>query len=274
VTGEVDVAHATGLVPAASAAPLVVTVHDLAFLRDPDQFTKHGAALMRRSLNVIRTAADRVLCSSEATMIDCEAAGIAADRLRHVPLGVDIVDVAPIDVDRVRRQYRLPAEFVLFVGTLEPRKNLARLVEAVDRSACLPLVVAGTVGWGDQPALAATNALLLGFVPDTDLAALYAAATVFAYPSEREGFGLPVLEAMAQGTPVVTSRGTSTEEVAGGAAELVDPFDVDSISAGLAAALQSGRRNELSRLGRARAGELTWRAAAERTLDVYRELAT
>ncbi len=271
VTGEIDVAHATGLVPAASDAPLVVTVHDLAFLHDPDQFTKHGAALMRRSLKVIRSTADRVICSSEATMSDCEAAGIPADRLRHVPLGVDIEEVTTADVDRVRDRYRLPADFILFVGTLEPRKNLARLTDAVARAGTLPLVVAGTDGWGEQSLSSASDALLLGFVPDADLAALYAAATVFAYPSEREGFGLPVLEAMAQGTPVVTSRGTSTEEVAGGAAELVDPFDVGSIAAGIDAAL--ARRDELDRLGRARAGQLTWQSAARRTLDVYRELA-
>jgi glycosyltransferase involved in cell wall biosynthesis len=271
VTGEIDVAHATGLVPAASNAPLVVTVHDLAFLHDPDQFTKHGAALMRRSLKVITTTADRVICSSEATMHDCAAAGIAQDRLRHVPLGVDIAEVTDHDVDRVRRHYRLPEAFILFVGTLEPRKNLARLVEAVGRSATLPLVVAGMAGWGDQQVLAASDALLLGFVPDGDLAPLYAAASVFAYPSEREGFGLPVLEAMAQGTPVVTSRATSTEEVAGGAAVLVDPFDVDSIAAGLDVALE--RNVELEHRGRTRARELTWRKSAERTLAVYRELA-
>ena len=176
-------------------------------------------------------------------------AGLVADRLRHVPLGVDIVEVGEADVDRVRRRYRLPAEFILFVGTLEPRKNLRRLVEAVERVGDLPLVVVGMNGWGDQSALDGPDTLLVGFVPDDDLAPLYAAARVFAYPSEREGFGLPVLEAMAQGTPVVTSRGTSTEEVAGGAAVLVDPFDVDSIADGS----PGGRRIGTGR-GRTRAG--------------------
>jgi glycosyltransferase involved in cell wall biosynthesis len=102
------------------------------------------------------------------------------------------------------------------------------------------------------------------------LPALYAAATVFAYPSESEGFGLPVLEAMVQGAAVVTSAGTSTEEVAGGAAVLVDPFEVDSIAAGLVEAEQ--RRDELAAAGRARAATMTWEAAAARTLDVYREV--
>ena len=271
VTGEVDVVHATGLVPAATRSPLVVTVHDLAFLDHPEQYTGHGARLMTRSLRAIKRRADLVICSSHATVERCVDAGLAADRLRHVPLGVDIVEVGEADVERVRRRYRLPAEFILFVGTLEPRKNLARLIEAVERVGDLPLVVVGMNGWGDQPALDRPDTLLVGFVPDEDLAPLYAAARVFAYPSEREGFGLPVLEAMAQGTPVVTSRGTSTEEVAGGAAVLVDPFDVEGIAEGLREAARSGP--DLADRGRERARNCTWRSTAERTLDVYRELA-
>jgi glycosyltransferase involved in cell wall biosynthesis len=227
---------------------------------------------MRRALDVIKRRADRVICSSRATMRDCEAVGLNPDVLRHVPLGVDIVHVEPSDVERVRRRYLLPDAFVLFVGTQEPRKNLGRLAEAVRRPAVtLPLVVAGAAGWGDSGLDDDPDTLFLGFVPDADLAALYAAATVFAYPSEQEGFGLPVAEAMAQGTAVVTSRGTSTEEVAGGAAVLIDPFDVDSIAEGIVEAAQRG--DELGGSGRRRAAELTWAAAADRTLAVYRELA-
>jgi glycosyltransferase involved in cell wall biosynthesis len=270
VTGVVDVAHATGLVPCATAVPLVVTVHDVAFLHDPDKFTRHGVSLMRRSLDVVRKRAQLVICSSTSTMDDCEAAGLPAERLRLVPLGVDVTAVTTEDVDRVRRRYLLPERFVLFVGTIEPRKNLRRLVEAMRHPDVPgPLVVAGAAGWGDAEE-AVGDAHFLGFVPDGDLAALYAAATVFAYPSEREGFGLPVAEAMAQGTPVVTSAGTSTAEVAGGAAVLVDPFDVDDISRGIVEA--AGRADELAEAGRRRAAQLDWRSAAERTIAVYREL--
>lgn len=280
VTGPIDVAHATGLVPCASGAPLVVTLHDLAFLHDPAKFSKHGVRIMMRSLEVIKRRADRVLCASRATIDDCVAAGIDAARLRLVPLGVDPARASSFAVEAIRRQYSLPDEFVLFVGTLEPRKNLQRLVEAMayrqvgqgGRSR-QTLVVAGAPGWGDvATAPADVDVRFLGFVPDAELGALYAAASVFAYPSEREGFGLPVAEAMAQGTAVVTSAGTSTEEVAGGAAVLVDPFDIASIADGLNAA--NDRKEELSAGSLRRAAELGWDIAADRTVAVYRELVT
>ncbi len=226
---------------------------------------------MNRSLDTIIRRADRVICSSEATRRDCEAAGIGGERLRLVPLGVDLVAVSDADVERVRRRHLLPDEFVLFVGTIEPRKNLSRLAEAMRRPNMPgPLVVAGADGWGDVGIVDHGDTLFLGFVPDADLAPLYAAASVFAYPSEREGFGLPVAEAMAQGAAVVTSAGTSTEEVAGGAAVLVDPFDVDDIARGIVEAVD--RRAELAMAARLRAGELTWERSAELTLAVYREL--
>ena len=144
----------------------------------------------------------------------------------------------------MRRHYRLPERFVLFVGTLEPRKNLRRLADAArprDRPAAAGRGRSGRVGRRPH-GTSVGDVRFLGFVPGDDLPALYAAASVFAYPSEREGFGLPVVEAMAQGTPVVTSAGTATEEVAGGAAVLVDPLDVDAIAAGLDTAHDAGRR--------------------------------
>lgn len=272
VTGPIDVVHATGIIPAATSAPLVVTLHDLAFVHDPDKFSRHGVRVMTRSIDVISTRADLVICPSAATMADAIAVGLDPAKLRVVPMGVDTGVASPAAVERVRREYQLPDDFVLFVGTIEPRKNLARLIAAMRaRAGTQPLVVAGAPGWGDVDIpVGADDVLFLGFVPDADLAALYGAASVFAYPSEREGFGLPVAEAMAQSTPVVTSRGTSTEEVADGAAVLVDPFDVDSIAAGIDEAYAS--TEVLGRAGRRRALELDWSHAANGTLAVYREL--
>jgi glycosyltransferase involved in cell wall biosynthesis len=270
-TGKVDLAHATTLIPCATNAPLVVTLHDLAFLHDRSHFTKRGNRVFRRSLDQIRRRADLVLCSSQATMDDCDSVGLNPDRLRLVPLGVEAVRADRTDVARVRALYQLPERYLLFVGTVEPRKNLRRLVEAVARlEDPLPLVVAGAVGWGDVELPSVGDVRLVGFVPAGDLPGLYAGAEVFCYPSEREGYGLPVLEAMAQGTPVVTSSGTATEETAGGAAVLVDPSDVSDIARGVADAV--ARRDELVRLGVARAARSTWAETARLTAAAYREL--
>jgi len=267
-TGRVDVIHATTIVVPPHTAPLAVTVHDLAFLHEPDHFTARGARVFRRGLDLLRRRADLVLVSSLATMADAEAAGVPVDRLRHVPLGVAVTPAEPA----ARRRFGLDRPYLLFVGTLEPRKNLARLVAAV---AQLPtdhvLAVAGLDGWGDASPPAGDRVRLLGFVTDAERDALYAGADAFVYPSLREGFGLPVAEAMAHGTPVVTSRGTSTEEVAGGAAVLVDPYDVEAIAEGIAVALV--QRDRLVAAGRQRAAELTWERTAEATLAAYRELA-
>ncbi len=277
VTGSVDVAHATGLVPCGTAAPLVVSLHDLAFVHTPEKFTRHGARLMRRSLDVIRRRAARIIVPSTTTWRDCVAAGIDESRLRLVTLGVDPAPATRAEIEETRGAFDLPDRFVLFVGTIEPRKNLRRLAAAVATAeARLPLVVAGAAGWGDVGLDAgvarAADIRFVGFVSAPRLRGLYASASVFAYPSEHEGFGLPVAEAMAQGAPVVTSAGTSTEEVAGGAAVLVDPLDVGSIAAGIDAAVRA--RDDLVERGRARARELSWSASADATLEVYRELAS
>lgn len=271
VVPDAQVVHATTLIACPTAKPLVVTLHDLAFLHDSSHFTRHGNQVFRRSLRIIRRKADLVLCCSQATLDDCVKAGIGADRLRLVPLGVEIEPASMDEVQRVRETYQLPQRYLLFVGTVEPRKNLHGLAAAIALlDDPLPLVVVGAAGWGDAAAAISGDVRFLGFVPNEDLGPLYAGAQVFCYPSEREGYGLPVLEAMAQGTPVVTSRGTATEETAGGAAVLVDPADSVDIARGITEA--GLRREELSVQGRRRAAQSTWAMTAALTRAAYREL--
>jgi len=273
-TGAVDVVHATSIIPAATTAPLVVTVHDLAFLHDPSHFTKRGVSVFRRSMDLVKKRASRVLCVSQATLDDCLAHGFDVERLRCVENGVRPVAVSADEARAVVSRHRLPERFLLFVGTIEPRKNLARLLEAHaalgDR---IPdLVVVGAAGWGDGPEVPQSSrgrVHVLGFVPANDLAALYSAAVALCYPSIREGFGLPILEAMAQGTPVVTSANGATEEVAGGAAVLVNPLDIGSISDGVLRVIEE--RDALSARARDRAAQLTWKRTAQLTREVYAE---
>lgn len=267
-----DLVHSTTIVPFATSRPLVVTVHDLANLRYPEFFPRRGNAVFRRSLRAIRKRADRIIVSSRATYDDCIAAGLEPERLRLVPLGVRVVEPSPEETTKVLEALDVPTSYLLFVGTIEPRKNLSRLIEAVMSDSTLPpLVVAGASGWGDAARSVDTERVhFVGHVDDLSLRVLYRSAMAFVYPSLWEGFGLPILEAMAQGAPVVTSRGTSTEEVAGSAAVLVDPSTASSIADGIAEALRN--REEWTTRSRARASEMTWDAAARATAAVYDEL--
>lgn len=278
-TGRVDVVHATGYAVPRRTAPLVVTIHDVAWRRDSGNFTPNGVQFFERALARTRDDADLVLCPSAATLDDCAAAGIDQARLRVVPWGMDAPLAGDDAVAKVRAHFGLSGRYVLFVGTLEPRKNLQRLLEAVVR---LPhddvtLAIAGPSGWGDAldggdaAAKLGDRVRLLGFVDPADLAPLNRGATVVCYPSLWEGFGLPVAEAMAQGRPVVTSTGTSTEElVAGGAGLAVDPYDVDAIAGGLARVLDDAELAErLGAAALARTAERTWAATAAQTVAAY-----
>jgi glycosyltransferase involved in cell wall biosynthesis len=276
-SGRIDVLHATTLAIPPKSAPLVVTMHDLAFLAAPEHFTPHGNRFFNRGLELARQDADLVVCPSESTAEDCRANGFAAERLRVVPWGVSQAVADETAVANVRADLGLAGEYVLWTGTIEPRKNVGRLVEAfLTMDTDMTLVLAGPEGWNEDLApvidRAGDRVRALGFVEPDDLRALYAGANVFCYPSLSEGFGLPVLEAMAQGTPVVTSSGTATEEAAGGAAVLVDPTDVTSIADGIARALAEGER--LSDAGRARAGHMTWESCAQQMHAVYQEVAS
>lgn len=276
-TGPVDVVHSTAHVAAAARAPMVATVHDLHFLHEPSHFTRRGVGVFSRFLDIVRDEAAVVVCPSEATRTDCEAAGIERARLRVIPWATHGVAVGADEARRVRAAYGLEGAFVLFTGTIEPRKNLGRLIEAFAELGDVDadLVIVGPEGWNTELAAAAgPRVRRLGFVPAADRDALYAAANVVAYPSLREGFGLPVLEAMVQGAAVVTSATTSTAEVAGDAAVLVDPLDVDAIAAAMQRLLADPELVErVGAAARARAATFTWARTADAMVDAYRDAA-
>ncbi len=256
--GGVDLLHGTTFRgPARSSAPVVLTVHDLALLRYPDAFPRWHRLYGQTALRATLRAADALVSVSEFTKDETVAlVGVPSERVHVVPNGVEEVfgpDGPAVDGD-----------YVLAVATLEPRKNLARAVEAA-KLAGVELRVVGARGWGGVDV-----AGWVGEVTDPELAALYRGARCVLYPSVYEGFGLPVLEAMACGTPVVTSQGTAMEEVADGAAILVDPFDPAALAEGIGSAER--RRDELVPLGLERARGFTWRLAADSVENLWREL--
>ena len=255
---KLDLLHCTTFRgPVRAGVPVVVTVHDLALLRYPETFRPWHRTTGRLALRSAVRAADAIVAVSEFTRDELvELLGVSEERIRVVHNGVEPV-FSPAGP-------RAEGDYVLAVGTLEPRKNLARVVEAA-RLAGVELRVVGAAGWGgvDVPGW-------VGRVSDDALARLYRGARCMIYASLYEGFGLPVLEAMASGAPVVTSRGGATEEIAGGAAALVDPHDVESIAAGIGEATK--RRDELVPRGLERAAEFTWSAAADAVETLWREL--
>jgi glycosyltransferase involved in cell wall biosynthesis len=256
-----DVLHCTTFrAPLRATVPVVVTVHDLAAIRFPELFTTWTRLYARTFLPVVLRSAARVLAVSEFTKRDVvELAGVREE----------LVDVAYNAADTNVFTPDGPAgdgEYVLAVGTLEPRKNLPRLIEATGRLG-LELRIAGARGWGKVDA-DAPHVTWVGRPSDDQLAVLLRGARCLAYPSLWEGFGIPVLEAMCCGTPVVTSAGSAMEEVAGGAAELVDPHDVDSIAAGIERALS--RREALRAAGLDRAARFGWATTADVVVESYR----
>lgn len=268
--------------PAAMAK--VVTVHDLVWRHAPQTMARLNRWLDRWGMPRAVRMADRVAVVSEHTARDAAAAfPEAAGKVRVVPPGVEAVPVRPLPAALVAQGLR-PGGYVLFVGTLEPRKNLRRLLEAYARlpqglRAEFPLVIAGGAGWGGvavrrwaEELGIASGVRVLGYVADEVLEALQAQAAALAMPSLYEGFGLPLLEAMRFGVPVLTANVASMPEVAGEAGVLVDPCAVDSIAAGLERLLgDAGLRTRLGAAGRVRAQAFTWARAARTMVVVFEE---
>jgi len=258
-----DVLHcSTYYGPLAPRTPTVVTVHDLAVWKHPEAFGRWTRTYVPRVVPRVVRAARRVIAVSEFTASELERVlRVPRERISVVPNGVD--DVFTADGGRT------DGDYVLALGTLEPRKNLARTVDAAGRLG-IELRIAGAPGWGGVDVRGA-HVTWLGRVDDAELAMLLRGARCLIYPSLYEGFGIPVLEAMACGTPVVTSRGGATEEVAGGAAVLVDPLDSADIAAGIERAERE--RATLREAGLTRARAFTWDETAHLTQAVYEEAA-
>lgn len=282
-----DVLHSPDFIPPARLrAKSVITVHDLAFLLFPDFLTRPSARYYSR-VDIAARKADHIIAVSESTKRDTiRLLGVPPEKITVIPEAAHPI-FTPIPneeaLERVRARYKLPRNFILFVGTIEPRKNLPTLIRAFHRmrdnyKTDAVLVIAGHRGWlveeVDQT-LEETNlgeaVRFLGGVPNEELVYLYNAARVFAFPSRYEGFGLPPLEAMACGTPVVTANVSSLPEVVGDAALLVNPEDVDGLAVAMWRLLsEENLRRELRAKGIKRAQIFSWERAARATREVYR----
>jgi glycosyltransferase involved in cell wall biosynthesis len=284
----VDLLHSpVNVVAMATRIPQVVTVHDLAFHHFPEQYPGMKQRYLRMMTRLSVRRATRVIAVSEATRRDIiDVYGCDPRRVVTVPNGVDpeMRKLAADEVDAFRRDQNLPEQFFLFLGTLQPRKNVETLVRAfalVSKTVDWPLVVAGSPGWHYERIFQLVRELdltervrFVGHVAADQLALWYNAATVFAYPSLYEGFGLPLLEAMACGTAVVTSNASSLPEVVGIDGLIVDPRDVSGLAeAILSLALNDDLRQQLEERGQTRAKSFTWTNTALRTLEVYQQAA-
>lgn len=283
--GPVDLFHSPNFIlPPTRRAKMLLTVHDLSFIRHPQGAVPNLRRWLNRVVPRSLKRAHHILADSESTKQDLrEIYAIPPEKITVVGAGVEerfhpITE--PAVLQRVRQQYRLPETFILSLGTLEPRKNFTGLIQAYSQSPVQQshhLVIAGGRGWlyDDIFAAAAQSPVsqqihLIGFVADEDLPALYTLADIFAYPSHYEGFGIPVIEAMACGTPVVCADNSSLPEVAGHAAQLVPATDTDALAEALQRlATDTELRDQAIDKGFLQAQRFSWPTAANRLLTVY-----
>ena len=287
-----DIYHATfSILPLRRSAPInIVTVHDMALFAMPEAYSRRSGPYGRFMATQAIKQADLIITVSRKTRDEIVRFLPWAAKKQIVPIlnGVspeflEAADLGGFAVENTLRRIGLSRPYILFVGNLEKKKNLSRLIEAFVEGRARykwphSLVIVGEKPPRLPPEVAQTGevpdgVIFTGYVQDEDLPVLYRGADLVAYPSIYEGFGLPVLESMAVGTPVLTSNVSSLPEVAGGCAQLVDPFDVSAICEGLNRALNDETwRKEAVAMGRERARELSWDANAQQTAEIYHQL--
>ena len=265
----------------------VVTIFDFSVILYPEWHPKRRIRYFKKNFWKNLERADRIIVISDYIKKEAVSFRLPEERLKTIHLGYDrevFKTYPPQDLQSIRKKYSLPDHFMLFVGSIEPRKNLENLVRAyisLDKGIRkdIKLVLAGFRGWENKEIMALlrevkSDVLYLGYLPDTELGELYNLATLFIYPSIYEGFGLPPLEAMACGCPVVVSNAASLPEVCGDAAYYVDPRDVNSIAGGIAKVLsdETLRRSLIAR-GLERAKLFSWEQAAKKHLEVFEDAA-
>jgi len=286
-----NVFHAPAFIlPSRCPVPSVATIHDLVFMRYPETFGYLRRNYFHWAIPRSAYQAARVIADSEATRRDLmDLLQVVPDRIRVVPLGVGeefFEPARPEAVEQARATLGLPERYILTVGTIEPRKNLVRLIEAYDaakqrlKRQCPALVLVGRKGWKYDEVFSRIAALRLGgdviwsdFVSDESVRAVYQRATAFVCLSFHEGFGLPLLEAMASGVAVIASDRSSLPEIVGDAGILVDPMDVGAVGEALVGLVKNNdRRADLAERGRARARQFSWELTARATRTIYGEV--
>ena len=284
----VDVLHVQFTAPPFSPCPVVVSIHDLSFEHLPQTFKRRSRMQMRLTVRRSARNAAQIIALSEHARSDLVATyGLRPEKVNVVPLAAP-PSFAPVrdnsELQRVRQTYGIAGDYILSVGSIQPRKNLPRLIEAYSllrrdlTGGKLPqLVLVGKNAWLYDETLRSLKAgdvgtavILTGYVPESDLPALYSGALCFIYPSYFEGFGLPPLEAMKCGAPVIVGNTTSLPEVVGDAALMIDPFNVNAIAAAIHKVVNdSDLRAELRVKGLERAKHFDWKETARLTLAVY-----
>jgi glycosyltransferase involved in cell wall biosynthesis len=281
----IDLVHSLAFVqPLFNPCPGVVTIYDLSFLLFPEGFNPWKRLYLRFMAPYSARSSQRVIALSQSTKSDLtRLLGIPQEKIEVIPCGVD-PRFRPLNgtlISQFRQRRGLPERMILFVGTIEQRKNVRLLLEAyaqIKKDIPHALVLAGAKGWGAEGVFAQaerlglTDLIFAGYVEQEELPLWYNAADLLAYLSLYEGFGLPPLEAMASGTPVVTSNISSLPEVVGDAGVLVDPQDAEVIARAMLKVLRDrGLQEEMRKRGLERAKRFTWQGAAEETVRVYEE---